>query len=415
MRMTFFPFLASPSRMFRHLFKLIWNRKRHNALLLSEIFFSFVVLFLVGTVLITYASHYLEPHGFDYEQVWRLEIQAGQGERMPRAELDEVLRQVQALPGIRQVALTSGNVPFTFNNNNSNMKYEGRRSPLTDNYDADDHYAEVMRLHLREGRWFAKIDDGSHHRPVVITQNLREALFGNGPALGKIFTYDWEKKDQEVKAADQLQVMGVVDDVRMANDFGEATPSVWKRLIPFDTTHWETANVVVRVAPGQGGALQEKIARTVAGVTRQWTTMVRVMDQDRLHKRRYLLVPMVGLVIVSIFLIVNVGLGLFGVLWYNINQRRAEIGLRRAMGATGPAISRQFLGEMLVVTTLGVGLGLLLAVQFPLLGAFELPVGFYLAGMGIAVAAIYVITALCAWQPSKLAASIQPAVALRED
>jgi len=401
--------------MFRHLFKLIWNRKRHNVLLLSEIFFSFVVLFLVGTVLITYGTHFLEPHGFDYEQVWRLEVRAGQGQKMPRAELDDVLRQVQALPGIQQVALTSGNVPFIFNNNNSFLKYNGKKSELTDMYDADDRYAAVMKLHLREGRWFAKTDDGSHYRPAVITQNLREALFGKGPALGKMIHYDWDKKPSEVKPEDQFIVMGVVDNVRMGNDFGEATSSLWKRLIPFDTTHWETANVVVRVAPGQGGALQEKIARTVAGVTRQWTTMVRVMDQDRLHKRRYTLVPMVGLVIVSVFLIINVALGLFGVLWYNINQRRAEIGLRRAMGATGPAISQQFLGEMLVITTLGVALGALLAVQFPLLDAFELDPGFYLAGMGAAVVAIYVLTALCAWQPSRLAASIQPAVALRED
>jgi putative ABC transport system permease protein len=401
--------------MFRHIFKLIWNRKRHNSLLLSEIFFSFVVLFLVGTVLITYLTHYLEPHGFNYRQVWRLEIKAGQGEKMPRAELDEVLRQVQQLPGIEQVALTSGNLPFTFSNNNAFFTYDGNKSALTDHYDADDHYGEVMQLRLREGRWFAKGDDGSHHRPVVISQNLRESLFGKGPALGKIFTYDWQKKGEEVKPEDQFLVTGVADNVRMGNDFGEATPSMWKRLIPFDTTHWETANVVVRVAPGQGGALQEKIARTVAGVTRQWTTMVRVMDQDRLHKRRYTLVPMLGLVIVGIFLIINVAMGLFGVLWYNINQRRAEIGLRRAMGATGPAISRQFLGEMLVVTTLGVALGALLAVQFPLLDAFELAPQFYLMGIGAAVAAIYLITALCAWQPSRLAARIQPGVALRED
>ena len=399
--------------MLRHLFTLIWNRKRANALLISEIFFSFVVLFGVGTLLVVSVSHYLAPVGFDYRQVWRLELRAGQNQTMPRAELDDVLRQVKALPGVQQVALTSGNLPFTFSTNNSILTYQGKVSPATNMYDADDHYAQVMRLTLREGRWFAPADDGSHHRPVVITQNLRTSLFGDGPALGKIFTYSNPGTDR--KPEDEFQVTGVVDDVRMDNDFGEAVPSVWKRLIPFDTTHWETANVVVRVAPGQDARLQEKIARTVAGVTRQWTTMVRVMDDDRLHKRQYTLVPLAGLGLVSLFLIFNVALGLFGVLWYNISQRRAEIGLRRAMGATGPGISRQFLGEMLVVTTLGVALGTLLAAQFPLLHAFDLASGYYLAGIGVAVAAVYVITALCAWQPSRLAAAIQPAVALREE
>ncbi|OGX85491.1 ABC transporter permease [Hymenobacter glacialis] len=399
--------------MLRHLFTLIWNRKRANLLLISEVFFSFVVLFGVSAVLITTAKNYLAPHGFDYEQVWRLEVRAGQGLEMPRAELDDVLRQVKALPGVQTVALTSGNMPFIFNTNNSIFRYKGKESPTTNVYDADDHYAAAMQLQLREGRWFAPTDDGSNHRPVVISQDLRESLFGDAPALGKVFTYG--VPGAEIKPENEFLVTGVVENVRMSSDFNAAEPAVWLRLLPYDTTHWETANVLVRVAPGQGGELQEKIARTVAGVTRQWTTEVRVMNDDRLSKRRYTLVPVVGLSIMGLFLIVNVALGLFGVLWYNISQRRAEIGLRRAMGATGASISRQFLGEMLVVTTLGVLGGVLLAVQFPLLGAFDLPAQRYLLAIAAATVAVYVITALCAWQPSRLAAAIQPAMALREE
>ena len=137
--------------MFRHLFTLIWNRKRANLLLISEVFFSFVVLFGVGAVLITVGKNYFTPHGFNYEDVWRLQVRAGQGLKMPRAELDDVLRQVKALPGVRTVALTSGNLPFIFSTNNSMFSYNGKTSPITNVYDADDRYAEAMRLHLREG------------------------------------------------------------------------------------------------------------------------------------------------------------------------------------------------------------------------------------------------------------------------
>ena len=399
--------------MFRHLFTLIWNRRRANVLLISEVFFSFVVLFGVSAVLIRVGNNYLAPHGFDYADVWRLHVRAGQGQKMPRAELNDVLRQVQALPGVRTVALTGGNVPFVFNTNTSEFAYQGRKSPVSNVYAADDHYAAVLQLHLREGRWFEPADDGSNHRPVVISQDLRESLFGNAPALGKIFT--WSEPGKDPKPADEFLVTGVADNVRMDNDFAAAQPSVWQRLLPYDTTHWETATVLVRVAPGQGGELQERIARTVAGVTRQWTTEVRVVNNDRLSKRRYTLVPVVGLSIVGLFLIINVALGLFGVLWYNISQRRAEIGLRRAMGATGAGIGAQFLGEMLVVTTFGVVLGGLLAVQFPLLSAFDLPSGIYLLAIAVAAVAVYGITAGCALYPSRLAAAIQPAVALREE
>ena len=402
--------------MLRHLFKLIWNRKRANGLLIVEIFFSFVVLFGVGAVLLRFGQNYRTPLGFDSDQVWRLTIAAPNNQTMPRAHLDEVLRQVKALPGVQAVALTSGNLPFTFSTNNSQFHYGTRFVQSGNFYDADDSYARVLGLKLREGRWFQSSDDATNRRPVVITQDIREKLFGSGPALGKVFHYgDSDKTMGTIAPIDDYEVTGVVDNVRMDNDFSAAMPSVWKRLVPYDTTHWESANVLMHVAPGEGGALQEKVARTVAGVTRQWTTEVRPMNADRANKRRYTLTPVLGLVVVGAFLILNVALGLFGVLWYNISQRRAEIGLRRAMGATGAAITQQFLGEIAVVTTLGVGLGVLLAVQFPLLGAFDMPGSLYAAAIGVAVALVYGITGVCAWQPSRLAAGIQPAVALREE
>jgi putative ABC transport system permease protein len=391
--------------MLRHLFKLIWNRKRANSLLIIEIFFSFVVLFGVGAVLLRFGQNYRSPLGFDSEQVWRLTIAAPNNQTMPRAELDDVLRQVKALPGVAAVALTSGNLPFTFSVNNSQFHYQTRFVESANFYDADDSYARVLGLKLREGRWFQATDDATNRRPVVITQDIREALFGTGPALGKVFHYgDSDKNMGTITPQDDYEVMGVVDNVRMDNDFTAAEPSVWKRLIPYDTTHWESANVLMHVAPGEGGMLQERVARTVAGVTRQWTTEVR-----------YTLTPVLGLVVVGAFLILNVALGLFGVLWYNISQRRAEIGLRRAMGATGAAITRQFMGEIAVVTTLGVALGTLLAVQFPLLGTFGMPSSLYASAIAAAAGLVYVITGVCAWQPSRMAAGIRPAVALREE
>jgi putative ABC transport system permease protein len=209
--------------------------------------------------------------------------------------------------------------------------------------------------------------------------------------------------------------VGVVDNVRSDGDFDAPGNAAWLRLEPHDTTQWEGAAVLVRVSPGQGAALQQKIVRTVAANTRQWGTQVRTLEADRVDKLRVTLAPLAGMAIIGAFLIVNVALGLFGMLWYNISQRRAEIGLRRALGATGPGIGWQFLGEMLVLTTLGVLAGVLLAVQFPLLGAFDVEPKVYVMAMLLATGLIFVVAAVCAWQPSRLAAAIHPAAALREE
>jgi len=63
------------------------------------------------------------------------------------------------------------------------------------------------------------------------------------------------------------------------------------------------------------------------------------LTNKRKDANYFTLVPMIVLLIVGGFLVINVALGLFGVLWYNINKRRGEIGLRRAVGATGNSVS----------------------------------------------------------------------------
>jgi putative ABC transport system permease protein len=119
--------------------------------------------------------------------------------------------------------------------------------------------------------------------------------------------------------------------------------------------------------------------------------------------------------VMSLFLLLNVALGLFGVLWLAISARRAELGVRRALGAPAGAIGRLIVGETLALTTFGLVLGLLVAAQFPLLGAFEVPTSVYLTAMGLAAAGLYGLALVCALYPSQLAAGIRPAVALREE
>ncbi|GAA4025257.1 ABC transporter permease [Hymenobacter glaciei] len=382
-------------------------------LLLSEIFFSFVVLFGVATLLFNYGRNYLQPFGFQHANVWRLNIVAGQGDKMARAQLVDVLRQVRALPGVLDITLTSDNTPFRFNTSNTSYVNGTRKATDVDCYDADDRYASTLGVKLRAGRWFEARDDAAAHRPAIISQNTSDALFGPGTsAVGRLFRSDNPFGRDTLR---DYQVIGVVDNVRAGGDFASATPSAWIRQQPQDTARSESASVLMRVAPGQGAALEQRIVRTVASLTRQWSTQVYSLEKDRVDKLKPTLAPLAALALIAIFLVVNVALGLFGMLWYTISQRRAEIGLRRAMGATGPGISRQFLGEMMVLTTLGVLGGVLLAAQFPLLGAFGVAPQVYGVAMLVATGVIFVLTALCAWQPSRLAAAIQPAAALREE
>jgi putative ABC transport system permease protein len=169
------------------------------------------------------------------------------------------------------------------------------------------------------------------------------------------------------------------------------------------------------VRPGAGAALEKQIGDDIRAINPLWHSSIDYLTEMRIAQLKVRMTPPAILSVVCIFLIINVALGLFGVLWLTINQRRSELGVRRAMGATGAAISWQVLGEILVLTTFGLLLGLLVAMQFPLLGVFDVKAGVYLTAMALAAGGLYLLAAGCALYPSQLAAGILPAVALREE
>src|SRR5262249_60359516 len=118
--------------------------------------------------------------------------------------------------------------------------------------------------------------------------------------------------------------------------------------------------------------------------------------------------------LVTGFLLLMVALGLTGVLWQNVTQRTREIGLRRAKGATIPRVHRQILGELTVMTSLALLAGVLVVVQFPLLDllGYVRPAVFA-ASLAVSIAALYGVTLVCGWYPSRLATRVPPAEALR--
>lgn len=396
--------------MLRHIVTLIWNRKRSNFLLMAEILLSFFVLFVVSVLLVNSYYNYRQPMGFESADVWEFDLTPTADTTDRKGTLRLVLQELQATPGVVAVAHTSHNTPFSFSNMNSDkFYYKGKQGPLTEMYDTDDALARVLKLNVVAGRWFDRRDDGTGRTPVVVNQKFAEALFGDASPLGQELT----DKD----SPDKWVIVGVVDAYRSGNDFAANDPAVFmRRVLPTTTIGpQEYPMLLVRVAQGSGAALEQQLVKKVNRVSKGWNANVNTLEENRRDKMKFVLTPLVGLGLVAIFLIINVALGLFGVLWFNISQRKAEIGLRRALGATSGSISGQFLGEMLVITTLGVLGGLLLAVQFPLLGVFGLAPQVYGAAMALATVLIFVLTAICALQPSRIAAAIQPAVSLREE
>jgi putative ABC transport system permease protein len=208
----------------------------------------------------------------------------------------------------------------------------------------------------------------------------------------------------------------VVDNYRFLGELDDPGGAMFSR-VRFDTDEeLVPTDFVFTVAPGATAELEAEIIRRLAAVAPAWTLGVRPLASVRDDYFRLKLLALLVFGSVAGFLILNVALGLFGVLWYSINQRRAEIGLRCAVGADAGRIGRQILGEALVLTTFGVILGLVIALQFPVLQVLP-GAGVEVYGLAILGAAtfLYLIVSVCAVYPSRLAARIQPAEALRAE
>ena len=399
--------------MFQHLFKLIWNRKRANALLISELFLSFMVLFGLGSLVAVVGLALRQPPGFTHENVWELRLTTNNDPTPQNPTLRRLLAQLRAVPGVEAVSRSSFSTPFSTYIMNSNVRVGN--GPVVSGHEVqtDDQFGPLLRLELLEGRWFDRRDDASAVPPLVINRELRRALFGTGPALGRVVRAAHSSNPKELNEG---RVVGVTGSYRPGGDLGAPAPAVFVRVVLPDSSSTMFAHtLLVRVRPGSGAALEERLVRTVAAVTKTWSTSAISLADSRAAGLQTALAPIWAVGLVCAFLLLNVALGLFGALWQAIGQRRAEIGLRRAVGATGSGISRQFVAETLVLTSLAVAPGLLLAVQFPLLGVFGQPLAVYAVGMGLAAALVYGFAVVCAVQPSWQAARIRPAVALREE
>ncbi|WP_449438240.1 ABC transporter permease [Pedobacter steynii] len=116
--------------------------------------------------------------------------------------------------------------------------------------------------------------------------------------------------------------------------------------------------------------------------------------------------------LVFVFLLINVFLGISGVFSYNLSKRKAEVGLRVTMGASPGDVLKQFLLEAMVLTTLGILPGVLIAGQLLIMQYLDLYYG-TLSILGSALF-LYLLMLSCAFYPSLKAARLNPSDALHE-
>ncbi len=385
--------------MIKHIIKLMWNRKRRNFLLMIEITISFLVLFAIGSIIIYNYNNFFQESGFKYNNVWILTLDWKDTPTVEAKETCKLIRpQLLSYPEIEKVALVSSNHPFSFSTSTTEVN-----NVSADFSECGDDFFDILKIPVIHGRVFNDEDRILADPPIVISELLAETLFPGENPVGKV-------------TEDGNQIVGVIGKFRYQSSFDTDHAHLFRRVSLADTgRRYLPNNFLIRVAPGTDRRFEVKMMNKVYKISKGWDTQLTWMEDAKTSKDKLTWVPVLVLVVISAFLIINVSLGLFGLLWYNINQRKSELGLRRAMGARIGLIKKQLVSEVLVIATFAILLGLIIAIQFPLLGVFNIEAYIFVLALVFSALFIYGLTALCAYFAGRQASRIQPAVALHEE
>ena len=330
------------------------------------------------------------------------------------------LAALRSVPGV-QDAFATNTVPLTDSGSsesidlNPDQKSSSARAAL---YFGDEHAIASFGLKLIAGRNFNSDEvadkvgytDFKLPAAVIITKGLADKLFPNANAVGRSI-YSGSPKGQ-------VPIVGVVERLQVpwvsAGGFA-TTFNDNSFILPFRFVSPYPIQYVVHAQPGQAAAVIQAAPKKLFDISRARVILkTRAMTTLRteIYKDDKGLVVILGVVCVALLAVT--AFGIVGLTSYWVAQRRRQIGIRRALGATRNAIIQYFQTENLLIAGAGAAIGVALAVSLNLwmVSAFameRLNTGYTLVG---AVVVMLLGQAAVLW-PALKAASIPPALATR--
>jgi len=242
----------------------------------------------------------------------------------------------------------------------------GRAKPRVLGVSAE--YPQLVRVSMREGRFFDARDEETHAAVCVIGDEARRALFGFEPALGRPLKVN----DQWLtvigvlapgggkRELQGLTLEGTANDVYLPLTTAERRFERPPLKSPFD-------ELIVSMAPGAAVQESATVVQTMLdrlhGGAADYTITVpeALLEQSRRTQRLF---DIVMGAIAGISLLVG-GIGIMNIMLATVLERTREIGVRRAMGARQLDIRNQFVIEAFAITVtgglLGIAMGLAIA------------------------------------------------------
>jgi predicted permease len=268
----------------------------------------------------------------------------------------------------------------------------------------------VTGTRVVRGRTFSSGAAGRTEQAVMVNQAMADSLWPNRDPLGRCIRV--EKRD-----APCLRVIGVTQNSLVIGVKENPEPKLYVPLDNMPFPSWGVGDVVLRADPARLTSVTNQVRALLRaefpGRSVQTNTMSAAMEPEYRPWR-------LGATLFSLFgalAALVAAIGIFSTVSYAVSQRSHEFGVRAALGARAGTIVRQVIGEGLRSVTIGVALGIALALAAGRVLASLLygvsPAD--LAAMSIAAVALLVLAAAASFAPAWRAANADPIAVLRVD
>jgi len=390
-----------------------------KALIVSQIVFSLVLLVTAGLFIRTLRNLEQADTGYARNGLLLAQVDfkaAGYQDNRVDQLVRNLLQGIQRLPGVESVSVSENGL-FSGTDSEGNNQVEGfvARSPQdsVNRYDrVGPNYFYTIGARMVTGRGIGPQDTENAPKVAVINEKMAQFYFSHENPIGR---HIFDSDDPSGKNRIAIPIVGVVRDVKQ-NQLKESAPRrFYLALLQHRSTDpIDALSMEIRTrAPSK--ALADSVRRAIKNVDSKLPIDLKTADdlitdevsQEKLVAQLSSFFGLLAMVLAAI--------GLYGVMSYFTARRTTEIGIRMALGARRPTVTRMVLGETFRLVALGLIIGIAASVFAAGLFAKSLfglpPVDPFSTGAAAAVTAI--AAGLATYLPARRAARVDPMTALR--
>jgi putative ABC transport system permease protein len=392
------------------------RRRLRRALVVGEIALSIILLTGAGVMIQAVVMEMRTALGFNPKNVLTAQIRVSGARyaepKQQTAFFQKIVEGMYKLPGVGSAAVVNA-LPTTASAGSVGFRLEGtgvipkELELKARKYVAGPEYFQVLGIPLMKGRGLQASDSINAPLTVVVNETFAQRFFPKQNPLGRRILMEDPAGNKPWS-----EIVGVVGDVPDFIGQTKPEPHIYQS---FFEAPGDAMNLVVR-SKADAATLAPLLRQAVWSVDRDQPvgairTMSQVVEDAGMGDR--LMGCLMG--IFAGLALLLAGVGIFGVIAYNVSQRTREVGIRVALGAGNSDVLRLVVGQSALLTGSGVGLGMLGAYPLPnLLGSMFNGLPWDTRPILIVVPILVALVALAAsYVPARRAMRVDPTTALR--